>query len=50
MSIESLRALEQVRLRLQSLANSLGKLQHDLSTNDPLPSWYGPAPHYFQTS
>jgi len=40
MSVESLRSLEQVRQRLNTLANTIGKLLHDLDTNDPLPSWY----------
>ncbi|KAI4724958.1 hypothetical protein E4T49_07305 [Aureobasidium sp. EXF-10728] len=39
MSVESLRSLEQVRQRLNTLANTIGKLLHDLDTNDPLPSW-----------
>ncbi|THZ02117.1 hypothetical protein D6C95_03984 [Aureobasidium pullulans] len=39
MSVESLRSLEQVRQRLNTLANSIGKLLHDLDSNDPLPSW-----------
>ncbi|KAI5272624.1 hypothetical protein E4T47_04138 [Aureobasidium subglaciale] len=39
MSVETLRTLEQVRQRLNTLANSIGKLLHDLDSNDPLPSW-----------
>ncbi|KAI9776367.1 MAG: mediator of RNA polymerase II transcription subunit 8 [Peltula sp. TS41687] len=34
-----IRALEQTRQRLFQLTNSLGSLQHNLHTNDPLPSW-----------
>ncbi|KAG9892057.1 hypothetical protein KCV05_g17983, partial [Aureobasidium melanogenum] len=44
MSVESLRSLEQVRQRLNTLANTIGKLLHDLDTNDPLPSWYATKP------
>lgn len=39
MSQETLRNLEALRLRLNTLATSLGKLRHDLETNDPLPSY-----------
>ncbi|GAB7355801.1 hypothetical protein MBLNU459_g6478t1 [Dothideomycetes sp. NU459] len=39
MSQETLRNLETLRQRLNNLATSLGKLRHDLETNDPLPSW-----------
>lgn len=45
MSVESLRSLEQVRQRLNTLANSIGKLLHDLDSNDPLPSWYATKPN-----
>lgn len=45
MSVESLRPLEQVRQRLNTLANSIGKLLHDLDSNDPLPSWYATKPN-----
>jgi hypothetical protein len=40
MSVETLRSLEQVRQRLNTLANTIGKLLHDLDSSDPLPSWY----------
>ena len=38
-NVETLRALDQLRLRLQTLSTTLSKLVHDLSTTDPLPPW-----------
>lgn len=40
MSQETIRTLETLRQRLNTLATSLGKLRLDLETHDPLPSWY----------
>jgi len=39
MSQEAVRALEQVRQRLNNLSTQLGALRRDLETNEMLPSW-----------
>lgn len=42
MSLETLRALEHLRQRLNTLAAQLGSLRQNLDSSELLPSWYVP--------